>query len=219
VGYRLYGANGSGSSIVEAALAEIGADYEIEPVDAANSAHRDAAYAAVNPHRKLPTLITPDGQTLTESAAIVITLDERHPDAGLLPPTGSQERARALRWLLYAAGELYPIVEIMDHPERFSPSEAANAGVREVALETWRNRWLIVEDTLDEGPFLLHDRFCIADVVFAVLSRWDLPEPWRAANIPRLERLAEAVAKRPKLRELWSRHFPARHHPPTRLGD
>ncbi|MEM6992937.1 MAG: glutathione S-transferase family protein [Myxococcota bacterium] len=219
MGYVLYGANGSGSSIVEIALAEIGADYALEIVDAANAAHRDAAYAAVNPHRKLPTLVTPEGDTLTESAAIAITLAERHPDSGLLPPPASAARARALRWMLFAAAELYPIVEIMDHPERFAPDEATRPGVRDTALQIWRSRWRTVEGSLGEasaaadsapaGPFLLGQTFCVADVYLAALSRWDLEADWRAANIPKLERLAAAVAKRPKIRELWPKHFPA----------
>lgn len=210
MGYLLYGANGSGSSIVEAALAEIGADYQVHTVDAAHGAHREAAYAAVNPHRKLPTLVDPDGETLTESAAIVITLAERHLEAQLLPPAASPERARALRWMLFAATELYPIMEIIDHSERFSPDEPCRAGIRETALGIWRSRWCTVEGALGAGPFLLDDRFCAADIYLAALSRWDLPADFRAANLPKIERLAAAVAKRPALREVWARHFPVR---------
>lgn len=61
--YILYGANGSGSSIVEAALVELGIDYQLAPVDLATKAQRDSEYAAVNPHRKVPTLLTPEGET------------------------------------------------------------------------------------------------------------------------------------------------------------
>lgn len=208
--YRLYGANGSGSAIVEAALAESGVAYAVTPVDLGNKAQRDPAYAAVNPHRKVPTLISPLGETLTQSAAIVLTLDERHPDAALLPPAGSEERARALRWMLFAAAELYPIIEIVDYPERFSSDEQSGPGVRDVALEIWRRRWLLVEAELSEGPFLLGQRFCVTDVYLAVLSRWDLAPEWRATNMPKLERLVAAVARRPRLRALWQRHFPAR---------
>lgn len=208
--YQLYGASGSGSSIVEAALIEIGANYALAPVSLGEKEQRGVDYAAVNPHRKVPTLITPAGETLTESAAIVLTLAERHPDAGLLPALGTSERARALRWMLFAASELYPIIEIVDYPERFSPDDSATPGVREVALKIWQSRWLTVEQALSAGPLLLGDRFCIADVYLAVLSRWDLPAEWRAANIPGVERLAEAVAGRPGLSELWQRHFPNR---------
>jgi glutathione S-transferase len=210
MGYVLYGANGSGSSIVEAALAELGVEYELRTVDAKNGAHREAAYAAVNPHRKMPTLVTPDGETLTESAAILLTLTERHAAAGLLPPPGSPLRAHALRWLLFAAGELYPLVEIIDHPERFSPDEDARAGVRDAALQLWRDRWCIVEAALGDGPFLLGDRFCVVDPYLAAISRWDLPTAWRAEHVPKLERLAAAVAARPRLHEVWPRNFPPR---------
>jgi glutathione S-transferase len=210
MGYVLYGSDRSGSCIVEAALAEIGVDFELNPVDLRNEAQRDAAYASVNPQRKLPALVTPDGEILTESAAIVLTLAERHPQAQLLPAVGSQERALALRWLLFAAAELYPIIEIVDYPERFSPSDAATPGVREVALEIWRSRWLKVEQALAEGPFLLGNRFCATDIYLAVVSRWSLPDEWRSANIPNLEQLASAVADRPKIRQLWRRHFKAR---------
>jgi GST-like protein len=208
--YVLYGADRSGSCIVEAALAEIGTDFELNPVDLKSEAQRDAEYASVNPQRKIPTLISPEGETLTESAAIVVTLSERHPQAELLPAVGSQERARALRWMLFAAAELYPVIEIVDYPDRFSPSEAATPGVREVALETWRSRWLKVEQTLGEGPFLLGSRFCATDIYLAVVSRWSLRDDWRTANIPKLERLTAAVADRPKIREIWRRHFKTR---------
>ncbi len=208
MGYVLYGVNGSGSSLVEAALMELGADYRIHTVDGSKGEHRQTAYAALNPHRKLPTLITPEGETLTQTAAIVITLAERHPDADLLPPVASPQRALALRWMIFAVAELYPVVELLDHPERFAPDPATTSGVRDKALGLWKSRWLTVEQQLGDGPYLLGDRFCATDVFLAGLSRWDLPEDWRA-NIPKLERLAATVAGRPALRELWPRHFPS----------
>lgn len=142
--------------------------------------------------------------------AIVLTLAERYPTVPLLPPVATSERARALRWMLFAATELYPIIEIVDYPARFAPDAETGPGVREVAMNTWRQRWRTVEAALSDGPFLLGSQFCATDVYLAVLSRWDLPAEWRAANLPRLEQLAAAVARRPALQTLWQRHFPAR---------
>ena len=208
MGYVLYGANGSGSSIVETTLAEIGTAFEVRLVDARHGEHRQAAYAAINPQRKLPTLLTPAGGTLTESAAIVVTLAERHPSAQLLPAPGSPERAVALRWLMFVATELYPVVEIIDHPERFAPDEASRPGVRELALAKWRERWQVVEGELGEGPYLLGDTFCVTDIYLAALSRWDLDPQWRCEHLPKLQRLAETVAARPRIAPIWPRHFP-----------
>jgi len=140
--YILYGDLQSGSMTIELALAEIGAPYEVRDVSLEKDAQRDEAYKSINPQQKLPTLITPEGETLTESVAILITLCERFPDAGLLPAAGSAPRARALRWLLFVATELYPVVEINDYPERFSPDRDAAPGIRETAREIWGTRFV-----------------------------------------------------------------------------
>ena len=49
--------------------------------------------------------------------------EERTPEAALLPTKGTPARAQALRWLLFPATEIYPIVEINDYPERFATVE------------------------------------------------------------------------------------------------
>ena len=53
--------------MVEAALAEADAPVDVRPVDIRTGAQRDPEYLAVNPHGKLPALITPDGELLTET--------------------------------------------------------------------------------------------------------------------------------------------------------
>ena len=88
--YTVYGAMGSGSVPVEAALTLIGAPYTvIEAVTWEGEAERDKV-APVNPMRQIPALITPPDssgkrETITESAAILIWLAEQHPEAALAP--------------------------------------------------------------------------------------------------------------------------------------
>lgn len=205
-GYILYGDVRSGACIVEATLAEVGADYVVRNVDLSAAAQRGADYARVNPQRKLPSLITPAGETLTESAAIVLTLAERYPDAALLPPIGSPARAQALRWLLFVATELYPLVEINDYPERFAGDTDSAPAVRERARSLWRERWLVVEGVI-AGPWLLAEGFCITDVYIAVVSRWAQQDAWRPAHVPRIEALVGAVAGRDRIAPVWRRHF------------
>jgi GST-like protein len=206
--YILYGSRRSGSLAVELALAEIRADYEVRQVDLDANAQRKDAYAAVNPQRKIPALVTPAGETLTESVAILLTLDERHPEARLLPPAASAERAQALRWLLFVATEIYPLVEINDYPERFAPAPDVADGLREVARELWRARWRLVERAIAGEPWLLASGFCLADLYVAVVSRWAQQDAWRAANLRKVERLAAAVAARPAAAPIWRSHRP-----------
>ena len=205
----LYGARGSGACAVECALAEIGAAYELREVDLRTDEQRGPEYEAVNPQRKVPTLILEDGETLTESATILLTLEERHPEGGLLPARGSPMRAQALRWLMFIATELYPVVEINDYPERFSPEPGRAEATRELARDIWRTRWRLVEENVAGDPFLLRGGFCLTDVYVAVVSRWAQQGEWRPAHLPKVERLTAAVAARPAIAPIWKRHFGA----------
>lgn len=121
--------------------------------------------------------------------------------------TGTRERAQAMRWLLFVATELYPIVEINDYPERFCADPADRDSTREIARSIWRNRWLVVEENV-AGPYLLGEAFCITDIYIAVVSRWAQQEEWRPGNIPKIEALTAAVAARPRCSAIWGQHFP-----------
>ena len=142
--YRLYGDYGSGSCVVELTLAELGLEYTTHNVDIGSNAQRAGTYEAVNPQRKLPSLECPDGGTMTESVAILLTLLENNPNHQLLPAIGTPERSQALRWLLFVATELYPVVEIVDYPQRFCVGAENAEPTRELARQIWRKRWLIV---------------------------------------------------------------------------
>jgi glutathione S-transferase len=205
--YIIYGAPGSGSGIVEAACAEIGVEYEARDLDARNDEHRTGAYAAVNPHRKMPTLVTEDGEIITESVAILLTLDERHPEAGLLPRPGSRDRAQALRWMLFLATEMYPMVEMLDYPERFADSAGGVQSIRERAGEILRERWRLLEANLVGAPFCVAGGFSATDLYITKFSVW-LDEAWRREQLPRVDALTRAVLARPTLVEVWARHVP-----------
>ena len=202
--YTLYSYARSGGAMVEAALAEIGVACEIQKVDLRSDEQRAPAYLAVNPHGKVPALVTPEGDLLTETLAILLTLDERHPEAGLLPLPGSAERANALRWLAFAATELYPVVEILDYPARFAPSADAAAATRAVALGIWRDRLHTMEDQLPgNAPYLLGDRCSLTDIYWSVITRWGRQPGWTAEHTPKLERQFHAVAARPRIAAVW----------------
>ena len=205
--YVLYGDLQSGSLAVEMALAEIGANHQVRDIDLGAGVQRFDDYASVNPQRKIPALITPHGETLTESAAILLTLDQRHPKAGLLPKD-EKDRAQAVRWLLFIATEIYPIVEMNDYPERFSPTAESTSGLREIARSIWRERWLIVEQQAAGTPYFLRTGFCLLDIYIAVVSRWAQQDDWRPENLPKVEQITAAVSARPAIAPVWSRHRP-----------
>jgi GST-like protein len=209
--YVLYGDRGSGSAMVEMALAEAGQAVELRRVPLEGDHQLRAAYRAINPMGRLPTLLLPDGTVQTEHLAILLTLADRHPDAGLLPAPGDPARARALRWMALMASEFYPLVTIWDYPARYTSDAAAEPGVRDRAVAQARDVLRVVEEHAGlcgagPEPFLLGSRFCLADIPLAVMPRWMGGRVWTPANCARLEALAQAVAARPAIAPIWRHH-------------
>lgn len=206
--YVLYADRRSGSAAVEMALAEIGAAVELRPVSLERNEQLAPAYRSINPMGRVPTLVMPDGTVVTESLAILVTLADRHPASGLLPPPENPGRAVALRWMALAAGEIYPCVTREDFPERFSADPAHAPAIRARAVEMAREVWQVIEAHAAPSPFVLGARFSVADPFLALLSRWLGGAAWMPSHCPRIEALARAVAERPGSGPVWARHFP-----------
>jgi glutathione S-transferase len=204
--YTLYGDLGSGAFSAEAALAEAGAPYDFALISLEKNEQKQPAFLAINPSGKMPALRLPEGEIVTESAAILLTLADHFPQARLLPPQASNDRAQAYRWLAFMAGEIYPIVEIVDYPERFMPAGGDAKAVRDIARDRIRARILLIERMI-RGPFLLAHGFSILDIYAAMFTRWSLEPDWKLANLPKLMALADAVSQRPAIAPVWLRHF------------
>ena len=208
----LYGDRRSGSAAVELALVAAGAPYEVREVPLDGDHQLSAEHRALNPMGRLPVLVLPDGTVVTESLAILLTVADRHPEAGLLPPPGDPHRAAALRWMATLAGEFYPHVTRCDYPARFSADPAHAEAIRQRALEMSREVMAVVEAHAPfgpdgRGPFLLGERLGLADPYLAMMSRWLDRGHWVDEHAPRVARLARAVAAVPALAPVWARHF------------
>ena len=81
---RLHYIPGSAAMAPHAALAEAGADYELVLVERDEQGQSPPAFLELNPSGRVPVLEHGD-LVLTESAAIVLHVAERFPDAGLVP--------------------------------------------------------------------------------------------------------------------------------------
>ena len=204
--YRLYGDLGSGAFSAEAALAEAGAPYEFELISLERNEQKAPRFLSLNPSGKIPALRLPEGEIVTESLAILLTLADHFPQSGLLPPQAAPARATAYRWLAFMASEIYPFVEIVDYPERFAPEGGQAGALREAARKRVRERLLLLERVM-AGPFMLAHGFSLLDIYAAMFSRWSIGAEWRAANLPRLTKLAETVSRRPAIAPVWQKHF------------
>ena len=207
--YTVYGAAGSGSVPVEAALTLIGAPFEvIEAVTWEGEAERDRV-APVNPMRQIPALITPDGETITESAAILIWLAERHPEAALAPEPCDPRRAQFLRWMTFIPASIYSMYWVRDVPSRLAGDDRT---AQQTILTRTAGRiaecWGRMDSQIAPDRFLLGPELTVLDLYVAVASRWT---PHRASFhrvAPRMGEVMRRVDALPELSDFWPRRFP-----------
>lgn len=146
-------------------LEEVGCDYHLEHVDLQSGAHKTDALRALNPMGKVPTLV--DGDTcVTETAAIALYLGDRYALGRLAPAPDSPDRGPYLRWSLYAPTVIEPGCMARAAGWAFEPTRAG-WGTYDEMLDT-------IGAAIGDGPWLLGERFTMADVVFGGTVRWML---------------------------------------------
>ena len=207
--YTLYGAAGSGSVPVEAAMTLIGLDYRVaEAVTWEGEAERDKV-AAVNPMRQIPALVLPSGETMTESAAILIWLADRYPQTRLAPSIDDPRRAQFLRWMSFIPAAIYSMFWVRDVPSRLVGDDAAaQAELKQRTLERIADCWRIMDSQIAPGRFLLGDELSVLDLYVAVASRWTPRRARFYAEAPRMAEVVRRVDALPALQAFWAARFP-----------
>jgi glutathione S-transferase len=202
--YQLYWYRTASSFAPMAVLEEIGINA-IE-IDCAAGAHRDPSYRQIHPLGLVPALRLPDGRTVFESAAIVMFLADKHPEAGLAPDTRSDERAFYNQWLFYLADTLYPTYNRLYWARRFSTAPADAWRIEERCRQILVDQWAVIDHVLAQRDWLVGTTCTAADIYLYMVSTWDRdPEAFRR-RCPNVDRVARSVAVRPGVSRAISRH-------------
>jgi GST-like protein len=204
----LYGAKGSGSVAVEAALTLLDIPHTlIEAVTWNDEAARERV-GAVNPMRQVPTLVHADGGMMTEGAAILLELADRHPASLLAPAPDDPGRAQFLRWMVYVSSAIYSLYWIKPDVARIG----APAGSRNAVIDAVHDRisfcWKNMDAQITPACYLLGDNLTVLDLYVTVVSRFG---PWRKrfyASAPRMAEVVRRVDSDPRLAQFWARRFP-----------
>jgi len=207
--YRIFSALGSGGVPVEAAMSLIGLPYEIVEAPTWEGAAEQAKVAAVNPLRQIPALVTPDGETITESAAILIWLADRYPEAKLGPAIDDPRRAQFLRWMTFIPASIYSLFWVRDEPSRLGgPDPDVGTRIKAATAERIIDCWAMMESQLTPGRYLLGDELTVLDLYVTVVSRWG-PRRVRFYEVaPRMAEVVKRVDADPRLAAFWEQRFP-----------
>jgi len=207
--YVVYGAAGSGSVPVEAALTLLGARYRVVERKTWESEEEAAEMAKINPLRQVPALVLPSGELMTESAAILIELADAHPGSGLAPAWDSALRPRFLRWMAYISAQIYALYWIRDDITRLAADKAHETVLRERTAARISACWTMMEMQAEPaGRFMLGDAVSVLDLYLAVTSRWGPRRRGFYAAAPRLGEVVRHVDTEPRLADFWAQRFP-----------
>lgn len=206
--FTLHGVRGWGSAIVEAQLAWYGLPLHfVDSGDLFASADARDTLRPLNPLTQVPTLVFPDGQVMTESAAITLHLADIAGRDDLVPGPKAPQRAAFLRWLIYIVANVYPTFTYADIPERFVKDAAAAKGFRSEVDAYQQRLWGIVEGAAG-APSFLGERFTALDIYLAVMTHWRPRQAWFADNAPLLHAAALRAASLPAIAPVIERNFP-----------
>jgi len=207
--FVLYGAAASGSVAVEAALALLEIPYQVIEAETWSSEAARMRVGGQNAMRQVPTLILPGGETLTESAAILIWLADAHPNAKLAPGPANPMRAQFLRWMFFVSSAIYSLHWIKPDVSRIGAPQSARDEVVHSVHERIAFCWRTMDAQLRPSRYLLGDALSVLDLYVAVISRFG---PWRERfyqEAPNMTPVIKRVDEDPRLKELWERRFPS----------
>jgi maleylacetoacetate isomerase len=149
---------------VRIALNLKGLAYETEAIHLIKDGghNRRPEYRAVNPQMRVPALVTPGGEVLIQSLAIIEYLDETHPQPPLLPKDPiARAKVRALSELI--ACDIHPLNNTSSL--RYLKN---TLGHEQSAIDTWYHHWVLegfeALEQLIDAPYACGDAVTIADI-------------------------------------------------------
>lgn len=185
----LYGDPGSGNCLKVKWVADrLGIPSIWRTIDVPGGGTRDPAFLALNPAGRVPLVVFPDGETLSESNAIIVYLAE----GSTLVPEAARDRARMLQWMFWEQYSHEPYIAVRRYQLHYlkRAPDALDPKLAERGTDALR----LMQATLERAAFMAGDALTLADVALVAYTRmaheggFDLAAyPAIRAWIPRVE--------------------------------
>jgi glutathione S-transferase len=190
---KLYYAPGACSLSPHIVLREAERRFDLERVDL--KSHRTASgadYRSINPKGYVPALQLdgPGSPVLTEGPAIVQYIADLVPDARLAPPSGTFARYHLQEWLSFISSEIHKQFGPLFDPK--TPAQVAAHQRGKIS-----ERFVYLQDVLNDRAFLMGETFTVADAYLFVMLQWCQPHGIDLALYPNLDDYEYRIAQRP----------------------
>jgi glutathione S-transferase len=170
----------------------LGLNVELVRIDRQKRTEHGADFLAINPKGYVPALQLDDGSVLTEGPVIAQYLADLKPEAGLVPLAGTFERYRVQEMLGYINSELHKT-----HAPLFRA--ATPEATREEIRQDLTKRYALIEKQLASSPFIVGERFTIADAYLFTIASWAGFLKLDLSRFPALGAYMARTAERPEV--------------------
>ena len=181
-------------------LNEIGLDFKLERISFASEEQKSAKYLKINPKARVPALVTDQG-ILTETPAILAYLAQRYPESALAPVGDPFAFARMQAFNSYLCSTLHVAHAHRMRGHRWADDPSAIEAMQRKVPESVGESFQYVEREALVGPYVLGDRYSVADAYLFTLARWMKNDGLNPADYPGVLAHSELVATRPAVKK------------------
>lgn len=154
------------------------------------------AYLAINPLGAVPA-ITEGDWTLTQNVAILEYIAEQDPTINLLGQNTPCARADVRRWLGFVNSDIHKTFSLVLGAQAYHDDAGVQAQLRAAASARLVKLFAIVDDALQDGPYLTGDRKTVADAYLYVVTRWARAKALDIGGMKNLARFFETMESEP----------------------
>jgi glutathione S-transferase len=167
---KLFYSPGACSLVSHIALEEAGADYEAVRLNLAAGDQKKQDYLAINPHARVPALVTDDG-TITENVAILNYIADRFGTDGSVPRGDAFAAAKCNELLGWFASSVHIAFAEVFRPGRFVTDESLHDAVKQGGRAALLGYFDEIDGRCGDG-WIIDGQFTAADSYLAVFFRW-----------------------------------------------
>lgn len=194
----LYYAPNTCSLASHIALEDTGAEYELRRIDFRTTEQQSMDYLRINPKARVPALATSRG-VLTETPAMLVFIAQSYPGAKLAPLEDPFAFAELQSFNSYLCSTVHVAHAHRMRGYRWADEQTSFADMKRKVPQSVGGCFALIEDILLKGPWVMGDRYTIADPYLFTLAQWLEADGVDVSRLPRVIEHRSRMAERPSV--------------------
>jgi glutathione S-transferase len=194
----LYYAPNTCSLASHIALEDAGAEYELRRIDFRTTEQQSTDYLRINPKARVPALATSRG-VLTETPAMLVFIAQSYPGATLAPLEDPFAFAELQSFNSYLCSTVHVAHAHRMRGYRWADEQSSFADMKRKVPQSVGGCFALIESTLLKGPWVMGDRYMIADPYLFTLAQWLEVDGVDMSRLPRVIEHRSRMAERPSV--------------------